>query len=195
MFKLSAIVAIDKNNGIGYQNKLLYSVPDDIKRFKEITRGHVIIMGRKTADSLPNKQALKNRINVVITKNFDLNDEYKERGFFVSNQIENNFYEYIDNLVNKFTIFKEAFIIGGASIYRFFLPFIDTIYLTRFHKSTKNCDTWFPLGEWKGQHLQYVVSKEIICCDTEKNTNELIKYDFERYDSCDFISKIDMGSL
>ncbi len=124
------IVAVAQNNAIGKNNDLLWHISGDLKRFKEITSGHTIIMGRKTFFSLP-KGALPNRRNIVIT---DCPDDCCP-GAEIVGSIE----EAIDVCGNE----TENFIIGGGMIYTQFLPIADKIYLTVVKKDY-DADVFFP---------------------------------------------------
>ena len=129
---ISAIVAVDNNWGIGYNGDLLEHIPEDLKYFKALTTGHVVVMGRKTWDSLP-KKPLPNRINYVITKEAKSSNE--EVAYFNMDCIKmmmqkQNDYEY--------------FIIGGGTIYNQLLPFCDRVYVTKIYKDHDNVDTYFP---------------------------------------------------
>ncbi len=120
MNNLSIIVAVDENNGIGYRNQLPWRLSNDLKRFKQLTTGNVVVMGRKTWESLP-KKPLPERINVVLTRNsIDLP---------VGVQVFSSVKEFIQQDYSPKTIF----IIGGAEIYRQFFPLASTLYLTRVH--------------------------------------------------------------
>ena len=130
---INLIVAVDEKMGIGYDNHLLEAIPEDLKRFKSLTTGHVVVMGRKTWDSLPNKP-LPNRKNIVISSQ-------KQENFMTTAECLN----YIKNIKD------DVFVIGGASVYRFFLPLANRIYITLNHKNFENVDTYFPninLEEW-----------------------------------------------
>lgn len=134
----SIIVAFAENYAIGKGNDLLCHLPGDLKRFKKITSGNTVIMGRKTFLSLPNG-ALPNRRNIVITRSKNLN--------FKNIEIVNSTQEAI-NICDKN---KENFIIGGGEIYKQFLPFVDKIYLTKIHTEFE-ADTFFPelnYREWE----------------------------------------------
>ena len=132
---ISIIAAVGKNRELGKDNKLLWYIPEDFKRFKELTSGHVVIMGRKTYESLPeNFRPLPNRINVVITRDFN----YKIEGVIVYHSLE----EAIKNLESKFK--DEVFIIGGASIYGQGIKYADKLYLTLVDKAYPNADAFFP---------------------------------------------------
>jgi len=128
---ISIIVAIAEDNGIGNKNGLLWHLPEDLKRFKELTLGKTIIMGKKTWESLP-KRPLPGRKNIVITD--DPNDSF-EGGITAFS---------IKDAISKFAKTDEVFIIGGGSIYRQFMPFADRLYITHIHKKA-DADTWFPV--------------------------------------------------
>lgn len=129
---IAAIVAIDERFGIGYDGQLLVHIPEDMKYFKELTSGNAIVMGRKTWDSLPQKP-LPNRENIVITS-----QPHKAEQFDVVFWNMEETLEWLENTQ------KDVFIIGGASIYKQFLPYCDTIYITLIHKVFDNVDTYFP---------------------------------------------------
>jgi dihydrofolate reductase len=135
---ISIIVAIASNNAIGKDNDLLWHISNDLKRFKELTNGHYIVMGKKTYFSLP-KRPLPNRTNMVIT---DVPGE----------QIDDCLMAYsIEDAISKMDQEGENFIIGGGSIYKQFMPHADKLYITRVHKDF-DADTFFPeisLDEWK----------------------------------------------
>ena len=158
---ISIIAAIAEDGAIGANNDLLWRLPNDMKRFRELTTGHTIIMGRKTFESLP-KGALPNRANVVITRNAEAS--------FENCEIYNDLETAIDNHNNE----KEIFIIGGASIYKQAMMFAEKLYITSVHHSYKNADTFFPeinKNEW------------IITGREEFKTDEkhLFPYTFETY--------------
>jgi len=127
---ISIIVAITENNGIGKNNQLLVHLPEDLKSFKRITQGHKVIMGKNTYFSLP-KRPLPGRINVVLS---DIPGE----------QIGGCLSAYsIDGVIEKCDENQENFIIGGASVYRQFLPYAQKLYITKIHTSIE-ADTFFP---------------------------------------------------
>ena len=128
---ISIIVAIAENGAIGAKNNLLCRLPDDMRRFKTLTTGHTIIMGRKTYESLP-KGALPDRVNVVITR--DVNASFENCETF------NDLKTAIDKHKNE----KEIFIIGGANIYKQAIMFSDKLYVTRVHHFFEDADTFFP---------------------------------------------------
>jgi len=135
---ISIIVAIAENWAIGKNNDLLWHIPEDLKRFKKITTGHKIIMGKKTYLSLP-VRPLRNRENIVITDNTG--------DVFPGCTVVYSFEEAL----GKCGTGEENFIIGGASIYEQFLPSTDRLYLTWVHKEFEG-DVFFPVidfEEWK----------------------------------------------
>jgi len=135
---ITIIVAVAENNAIGKNNDLLWHISGDLKRFKQITTGHTIIMGRKTYLSLP-KRPLPNRRSVVIT---DIPEECIP-------QVETAY--SIDDAVQLADKNKENFIIGGGMVYNQFLPLANKIYLTLVHKDY-DADVFFPeinYSEWE----------------------------------------------
>lgn len=129
---ISIIVAVANNNVIGGHNKLLWHISEDLKRFKKITSGNTILMGRKTFESLPG--VLPNRKHIIITR-----DE--------SYSVDNSSVEVIHNIQDIINSFKnspvELFIIGGGEIYNHFIDSVDKIYLTKVLKDFEG-DTIFP---------------------------------------------------
>lgn len=129
---ISIIVAIANDDVIGKDNKLIWHISEDLKRFKRITNNHKMIMGRKTFQSLPG--VLPNREHIIITRdpNFKVD----------SNQV--SIYHDLDSLINKYkNSEEEVFIIGGAEIYTQFLPHAHKVYLTKLNHSFDG-DTYFP---------------------------------------------------
>ncbi len=129
-YKISIIVAIANGNAIGYQNQLLCHVPGDLKRFRELTLWHPVIMGRKTWESLPNKP-LPGRTNIVLSNQ----KNYQAEGAHVAQSPEEAL-----GLCQPNT---EIFVIGGAEIYRIFLPVASKLYITRIYEDFQ-ADTFFP---------------------------------------------------
>lgn len=159
---LSIIVAINRQNGIGFKNKLLYWLPNDLKRFKTLTTGHTIIMGRKTFESLP-KGALPNRRNIVLSRN---------RTDFPGAECYTSLQKAIENIPGD----EEAFIIGGASLYKEALPLADRLYITEIDDEGKEADAFFPFidpGIWKEK------SRECYPTD-EKHLYSYCFIDYER---------------
>lgn len=130
MSTLSVIVALADNLAIGKDGDLLWHLPNDMKRFRELTTGNSIVMGRKTFDSLP-KGALPNRKNIVLTKQANAGIP----GAYTVNSLQKAI-EAADS--------EEVFIIGGAMIYELALPFADKMYLTFVHHHFDDADTFFP---------------------------------------------------
>ncbi len=156
--RISIIVAIDNDNAIGADNKLLYWLPNDLKRFKELTTGNTIIMGRKTFDSLP-KGALPGRRNIVISKNKKLEIQGAD--------VFNSLHEAVEDCrrANKenMPFSKEVFIIGGASIYQQALDIADRLCITLVNAHSTNADTFFPLIDkklWKIASYEFFPTDE-----------------------------------
>lgn len=146
MNMLSIIACISKDNrAIGYQNRLLYHLPSDMVRFRELTTGHTIIMGRKTFDSLPNG-ALPHRRNIVVSKSLKEID-----GGEVYPTLEEALRAAQGDTLSApkedtgITSPEEIFIIGGESIYRQALPAARKLYLTIVDKEPEQADTFFPV--------------------------------------------------
>lgn len=138
MKTFSIIVAIADNNAIGKNNKLLWHIPDDLKRFKKITTGHYLIMGKNTYESLP-VRPLPNRTSIVLS---DIPGERIE-GCIMAYSFEEAIEKCPDN--------ETSFVIGGGMVYRQFLPIASRLYITRVHKSF-DADTFFPevdFNEWE----------------------------------------------
>ena len=139
---MKAILSADRNWGIGNGNKLLVSIPSDMKFFRQTTAGKVVVMGRKTLESFPNGQPLKNRINIVLTGNKD----YTAKGAVIVHSQE----ELLDTLKQYDT--EDIYIIGGESVYRMMLPYCDTVFVTKIDR-TFQADTFFPnldeMEEWE----------------------------------------------
>ena len=128
---LSIIVAKAKNNVIGKNNKLIWCLPEDLTRFKNITTGHTIIMGRKTFESLG--RVLPNRKHIVLTQNKDykINDINVEVVYSLTE-------------INKYIESKEeVFVIGGATIYNLLMPYVTKMYITQINKNFEG-DAFFP---------------------------------------------------
>lgn len=130
---MKCIVAVDQNWAIGKNNKLLVSIPADMKFFRETTADGVVILGRKTLETFPGGKPLKNRINIVITKNKDYNVE----GATVVHSI--------DEALKAAEAYNsdDVYVIGGDSIYRQMLPYCDTAIVTKIDFAYA-ADTYFP---------------------------------------------------
>ena len=140
---INIIAAIAENNAIGLKGKLLYWLPADLKRFKALTTGHTIIMGRKTFDSLP-KGALPNRRNVVLTRS---KKDFPGAESFSS----------LQEALASCGAEEEVFIIGGASVYAEALPLANRLCLTEVHDTPQEADAFFPAfnrDEWEVAFLE-----------------------------------------
>ena len=159
---MKLIVAADRNWAIGKNNKLMWSIPADMKFFRETTQGNVVIMGRKTLESFPQGQPLKNRVNIVITRN----PSYKVKDAVVVHSVE----EAIEES-RKYD--GDVFVIGGGSIYRAMLPYCDTALVTRIDYAYE-ADTWFPNLDEDEEWELTDEGEEQTCFDLE--------YAFTRYE-------------
>ena len=159
---LSIIVAKAKNNIIGKENKLIWHIPDDLKRFKELTTGHNIIMGRKTFESLG--RVLPNRKHIVFTQNpdFKIDDENVQ---VVHSMLE--IQEYIESK-------EENFVIGGAMIYNLLMPYVTKMYVTEIDKDFEG-DTFFP-------RINEEVWKEVSRKKGPKDDKNTLDYDYVVYE-------------
>lgn len=139
---MNLIVAVDKNWAIGKDNKLLVSIPDDMKFFRETTTGKVVVMGRKTLESFPGGKPLKNRVNIVLTR--DPNYQVKDAVVVHSK-------DELDKELKKYNP-DDIFVIGGESIYRMLLDECSRAFVTYVDYSY-DADTYFPnldeKSEWK----------------------------------------------
>ena len=143
--KLAIVVAIAQDGAIGRGGDLLWHLPADLKRFKILTTGHTILMGRKTFESLP-KGALPNRRNVVISRHTT-----SLPGAEVYPSIA-------DALEALQSLDEEVYVIGGGEIYRQLLPFVERIYLTRVEATFPDADTFFPeldMSQWREVERTY----------------------------------------
>jgi len=133
--KISLIAAMDKNNAIGNKNKLLWHLPKDLKWMKEKTMNHVVVMGRNCYESIityTNGKPLPNRTNVVLSSK----DPSKFNSGFI---VLKNINEVLDTYVNE----KKIFVLGGAQVYKSFLPIADELIITHVH-SEFEADAFFP---------------------------------------------------
>ena len=160
--KISLIVAVAEDGAIGDKGNLLWHLSSDLKRFKAITTGHTIIMGRKTYDSLPNG-ALPNRRNIVISRQLkSLKDA--------------EVYSDIDEALKATSDEDIVYIIGGGEIYKKTFPRADELHITLVHKSYPEADTRFP--EWKLTDWN-ILKQERIGQD-EKNELDSVYYHLTR---------------
>ena len=159
---MNVIVAVDKNWAIGKDNKLLVSIPADMKFFRETTKGNVVVMGRKTLESFPQGQPLQKRVNIVISQN----ENYQVKGAVVVHSIE----EAVEE-AKKYE--GEVYVIGGESIYRAMLPYCQTALVTKIDHAYA-ADTYFPNldedPEWE------------LTGETEEQTYFDLEYVFRKYE-------------
>jgi dihydrofolate reductase len=158
---ISIIVAVSEDLGIGKNNELLWHLPEDLKRFKRLTYGNTVIMGKKTWESLPRKP-LPGRKNVVIT---DIPGESFNDAVTAYS---------IEDALSKCKKDEEIFIMGGGSVYRQFMPLADKLYITHVHKKAP-ADVYFPKIDpeiWK------VVEKE----EFKANEGNMIPYTYIIYE-------------
>ena len=155
---ISIIAAVARNRAIGYENKLIYWLPNDLKRFKALTTGHTIIMGRNTFLSLP-KGALPNRRNIVLTRS---QKAFPGCEVFAS----------LEDALAHCDKDEDVYIIGGASVYRQALPLADRLCLTEIDDTPEKADTFFPpYDDWK----------EVRREDHEKDERHEYEYSFVDY--------------
>ncbi len=153
---MKAILAADKNWGIGYNNHLLVSIPSDMKFFRQTTTGKVVVMGRKTLESFPNGMPLKNRTNIVLTANQD----YQVKDAVIVHSED----ELMEEL-KKYDA-DDIYVIGGESVYRMMLPYCDTVYVTKIDRAFQ-ADTFFPNLDEMGEWVMTEESEEQTCFDLE----------------------------
>lgn len=130
---MNLIVAVDNNWAIGNKNKLLVSIPNDMKHFREETTGKVVVLGRKTLETFPQGQPLKNRTNIILTKN----KNFKVKDAIVAHSLE----ELLDELRNYED--EDVYVIGGDSVYKQLLPYCTVAHVTKVDHEYE-ADTYFP---------------------------------------------------
>lgn len=160
---MNLIVAVDKNWAIGCNNKLLTSIPADMKFFRETTTGKVVVMGRKTLESFPGGQPLKNRTNIVLTSD----KSYKVKDGIVVHTIE-----ALQERLKEYPS-KDIFIIGGESVYRQMLPQCKIAYVTKIDYAYA-ADTYFPNLDEKEEWVLTGI--------TEEQTYFDLEYAYARYE-------------
>lgn len=160
---MNMIVAVDRNWGIGQNNKLLVSIPADMKFFREMTTGKVVVMGRRTLESFPNGLPLTNRTNVILTRNQD----YHVKNGCVCHTVDETLEE-----LKKYRD-EDIFVIGGESVYRQFLPYCNAVHVTKIDHAYQ-ADAFFPnldeMEEWE------------ITADSEEQTYFDLEYTFLKYE-------------
>jgi len=130
---MNLVVAVDENWAIGNKNKLLVSIPNDMKMFRELTTGNVVVLGRKTLETFPGGQPLKNRTNIILSRN----EDYAVNGAVVVHSVE----ELLEEL-KKYDS-EDIYVIGGDSIYKQMLPYCDTAHVTKIDHAYE-ADSYFP---------------------------------------------------
>lgn len=160
---MNLIVAVDKNWAIGKDNKLLVSIPQDMKFFRETTMGKVVVMGRKTLESFPGGQPLKKRTNIVLTR---------DKNYQVKDAIVVNTVEALLEELKKYDE-EDVYVIGGESIYRLLLPYCKVAHITKIDHAYE-ADTYFPnldeMDEWEVTGV------------SEEQTYFDLEYEFVRYE-------------
>lgn len=153
---MKAILCADKNWGIGNNNRLLVSIPSDMKFFRQTTTGKVVVMGRKTLESFPNGMPLKNRTNIVLTGN----EDYQVKDAVTVHSKD----ELLEEL--KKYDGDDVYVIGGGSIYRMMLPYCDTVYVTKVDRAFQ-ADTFCPDLDEMDDWVMTEESEEQTCFDLE----------------------------
>ena len=160
---MNLIAAVDKNWAIGRNNKLLVSIPDDMKFFRETTTGKVVVMGRKTLESFPGKKPLKNRVNIVLTGD----RSYQADGAVIVHDMEE-----LHEELKKYPS-EDIYVIGGESIYKQLLDECDVAHITKIDFAYE-ADAWFPNLDEK---VAWVVT-----ADSEEHTYFDLEYHFYKYE-------------
>lgn len=136
-----AIACVEEGWGIGYKGQLLNRIPDDMKRFRRLTRGNTVIMGRSTYESIG--YPLPDRTNIVLSRD----PQYKPKGVLVCHSVKDAI-----GIAKTFEVFDDKiFVIGGEQIYREFMPYVNKVYLTTVEGRHKDVDAYFPAlssDEW-----------------------------------------------
>ena len=160
---MNLIVNVDSNWAIGYRGKLLVSIPEDMKFFRSETTGKVVVLGRKTLDTFPGGQPLKNRTNIILTRN----PNYQVKGAIICHSVE----EVLEEL-KKYNS-EDVYIIGGDSIYKECRPYCDVAHVTRTDH-VYDADAWFPNLE---EDPEWVLTGE-----SEEKTYFDLEFRFCRYE-------------
>lgn len=153
---MKAILSADRNWGIGYQNKLLVTIPSDMRFFRETTTGKVIVLGRKTLETFPGGLPLKNRVNVVLTH---------DRSLQVKDAVVVHDLEELMEELKKYPE-EDIYVVGGGSVYELLLPYCDTAYVTRIDMAYQ-ADTFFPDLDKDPEWELVQESDEQTCFDIE----------------------------
>ena len=160
---MNLIAAVDKNWAIGRNNKLLVSIPDDMKFFRETTTGKVVVMGRKTLESFPGKKPLKNRVNIVLTGD----RSYQADGAVIVHDMEE-----LHEELKKYPS-EDIYVIGGESIYKQLLDECDVAHITKIDFACE-ADAWFPNLDEK--------EAWVVTADSEEQTYFDLEYHFYKYE-------------
>lgn len=153
---MNLIVNVDKNWAIGLGSKLLVRIPQDMKYFRSMTTGHVVVMGRKTLESFPESKPLPNRVNIVLTR---------DRGYQAPGAVVVHSMEELKEELEKYPG-EEIFVIGGGQIYRELLPLCDKAYVTKVDRAF-DADVYFPDLDQDPQWKMTKVSEEQTYFDLE----------------------------
>lgn len=153
---MNLIVNVDKNWAIGLGSKLLVRIPQDMKYFRSMTTGHVVVMGRKTLESFPESKPLPNRVNIVLTRD----QSYQAPGALVVHSMEE-----LKEELKKYSG-EEIYVIGGGQIYRELLPLCDKAYVTKVDRAF-DADVYFPDLDQDPQWKMTKVSEEQTYFDLE----------------------------
>lgn len=153
---MNLIAAVDANWAIGYQNKLLTSIPEDMKFFRETTTNKVVVMGRKTLESFPKGRPLKNRVNIILTRN----PSYQVDGATVVHDLDE-----LHKELEKYNS-EDIFVVGGETVYRLLLDECDRAYITKIEYSY-TADAYFPNLDEKEEWEIVKTSEENTCFDLE----------------------------
>ena len=160
---MNLIVAVDNNWAIGNKNKLLVSIPNDMKHFREETTGKVVVLGRKTLETFPQGQPLKNRTNIILSRNA----KHEVKGAITVHSVE----ELLEEL-KKYDD-EDVYVIGGDSIYKQLLPYCNVAHVTKIDHEYE-ADTYFPNldrdPEWE------------ITADSDEQTYFDLPYQFLKYE-------------
>lgn len=159
---MNVIAAVDNNWAIGYQGSLLVRIPSDQKMFREMTEGKVIVMGRKTLETFPQKQPLKNRVNIVLSR---------DKGYTVKDAVVVHSIKELMDELKKYDD-NDIFVVGGASVYEQMLPYCDTAHITKIDYAYQ-ADAHFPnldvMPEWE------------LTADSDEQTYFDLEYYFLKY--------------
>ncbi len=129
---MNLIVNVDRNWAIGYKGKLLVSIPEDMRFFRTETTGKVVILGRRTLETFPGGQPLKNRTNIVLTRN----PSFRAKGAVVCHSVE----EVLEEIKQYDS--RDVYVVGGDTVYKEFLPYCDVAHVTRTDH-VYEADAWF----------------------------------------------------